>query len=193
MEKDADPNVNLWKTVFLAMTLAAMTLIIALSIFFYIRSREALWDNRSGVSRLVVTNQNSTRKFGVETLTVFGDSEITLNGETITDESTLYIGDGGIIVLEIGGLSRGDTSGTVSVYHSRVKISRKGLAEVTPLDVTGSVISPTEIELYPINGTDGTVRVKLVGSRVEIRGQWDTLANAVRSYALRVDVLGWYP
>jgi hypothetical protein len=193
METAVDPNINLWRTVFLAMTLAAMTLIIALSIFFYIRSREPLWDNRSGVSRLVVVNQSSPEKFGLETFSMFGGAEITLNGNEIADESTPYVGNNGMLMIEVSGLSRGSTTGAVSSYHSRFRVSRKGSSEVIPLDVTGSINSSTEIELAPINGGDGIILVNLNGSRVEFRGQWDTGVNLLRSYALRVDVLGWYP
>jgi hypothetical protein len=196
MENDnvkVDPNMNLWRTVFLGMVLAGMTLIISLSIFFYIRAREPLWDNRSGVSRLVVVNQSSNKRFGTETFTMFGSEEITLTGEPISDETTLFIGDGGVLLMEVSGLSRGETDGSVSTYSSKFKVSRKDVTGITPLDATGTQINAEEISLAPIDGTDGAIVMKLAGSRVEIRGQWDTVANLVRDYAIRVEVLGWYP
>ena len=186
-------EMNLWRSVFLAMILGVMTLIVSLSIFFYIRSRESVWDNRSGVSRLIVVNKNSTKQFGTETFTMFGSSEITLNGSTISDENTMYIADGGIILLEVSGLSRGELTGAVSTYNSRILVNRKSVTTVTPLDGSGSNLSPTEVEISPITGADGTVRIKLDDSRIELRGSWNTLTNPIRNYALKVEVVGWYP
>jgi hypothetical protein len=184
---------NLWRTVFLAMVLAGMTLIISLSIFFYIRTREPLWDNRSGVSRLVVVNQSSSKKFGSETFTMFGSDEITLTGDSIADETTLFVGDGGILIIEITGISRGETTGSVGVYGSKVIVTRKGTPGVTPLDSTGTQLTPDEVQLSPILGSDGDILVKINGSKVELRGQWDTVTNPTRNYAIKIDVLGWYP
>jgi len=186
-------EMNLWRSVFLAMILGVMTLIVSLSIFFYIRSRESVWDNRSGVSRLIVVNKNSTKQFGTETFTMFGSEDITLNGFEISDENTMYIADGGIILLEVSGLSRGELTGAVSTYNSRILINRKGVTTVTPLDGSGSNVLPAEVEISPITGGDGIIRVKLDDSRVELRGSWNTLTNPIRNYALKVQVVGWYP
>lgn len=182
-----------WKAIFLVIILGAVTLIISLSVFFYIRSREALWDNRSGVSRLIVINKNSQNPLGTETFTMFGSEEITLNGDAIQDGNTMYIAEGGIILLEISGVSRGSTTGGVSTYTSRVLVSRKDTSSVSPLDPTATSISPVEVELNPVTGTDGAIRIKLEDSRIELRGSWDTISNPIRSYALRTSVVGWYP
>lgn len=186
-------NAVLWKTVFLAMIFGAMTLIVALSVFFYVRLREPTWDNRSGVSRLIAINKSYEKELGTETFTMYGSEEITLNGEPINDESTMYIGDGGIIFLEITGMSRGDTSNTVSSYSSKVLVNRKSVNTVTPLDATGSSLSATEVELSPINGVSGTILIKLNGSRIEVRGSWVSAPPENRTYALKIQASGWYP
>lgn len=186
-------NNILWKTVFLAMIFGALTLIVSLSVFFYVRSREPIWDNRSGVSRLIAINKSYDKQLGTEVFTMFGSQEITLNGEPINDESTLYIGNGGILFLEITGVSRGETSGTVSSYSSKVLVNRKVVNTLTPLDGTGSSLSATEIELSPIDGVSGTILVELVGSRVEFRGSWVSAPPETRNFILKVQVTGWYP
>lgn len=184
-----DSNNILWKTVFLTMIFGALTLIVSLSVFFYVRSREPIWDNRSGVSRLIAVNKSYDKKLGTEVFTMFGSGDITLNGEPINDESTLYIGDGGILVLELTGISRGSVSGTVSSYSSKILVNRKSVNSLTPLDGTGTSLSATEVEISPIYGVTGTIRIKLVGSRVEVRG--NSLDD--RDFILKVQVTGWYP
>lgn len=192
--KETKPDENVWKSVFLSMILGVVTLIVSLSIFFYIRSREPTWDNRSGISRVIVVNRNSSKDLGAEIFTMFGSEEITLNGLEIASENTPYIADGGIILLRISGVSRGTTTGTVSTYDSRVLVNRKGATTVTPLEGSDSNLSPTEVELSSITGSAGdTVRVKLNGSKIEVRGNWSTLVEPVREYALKVEALGWYP
>lgn len=183
----------LWRTIFMAIILAIVTMVISISIFFYIRSREAVWDNRSGTSRLIAINRNSTIDLGLESFTMFGTENISLNGETITDNNTIYIADGGIILLEVTGMSRGETTTSVDSYKSRILINRKGVNTITPLDITAVDINPTTIDIYPINGSGGTIRVTLSSSRVEFKGQWNLVEDAVRSHAIKIDVVGWYP
>jgi hypothetical protein len=187
--KDITENNNstLWRTVFLALVFGTLTLVVALSVFFYIRSREPMWDNRSGVSRLVVINRSSQRKFGTEVFTMFGSGEITLNGQAIQDENTIYIGEGGLLVLEIVGLYRESLSGGVSTFSSKVLVSRRDVSGITPMDVRGTSISPTEVEIAPTTGTGDPVSIRLEGSRVETRG------GIEGDYALKFQVTGWYP
>lgn len=182
-----DQHSTLWRTVFLALVFGALTLVVALSIFFYIRTREPMWDNRSGVSRLVVTNRSSPERFGTEVFTMFGSEEITLNGEPINDESTMYIAEGGILVLEMVGVSRDTSTGDLSTYASKLLVSRKDGNSLTPMDLTGTNLSATEIELTPVTGDPAPVMISLSGTRVEVRG------TSGRKYALKFQVTGWYP
>lgn len=182
-----DQHSTLWRTVFLALVFGALTLVVALSIFFYIRTREPMWDNRSGVSRLVVTNRSSPERFGTEVFTMFGSEEITLNGEPINDESTMYIAEGGILVLEMVGVSRDMSTGDLSTYASKLLVSRKDGNSLTPMDLTGTNLSATEIELTPVTGDPAPVMISLSGTRVEVRG------TSGRKYALKFQVTGWYP
>jgi len=185
---DSDHSV-IWRTIFLSVVFSALTLVVALSVFFYIRSREPTWDNRSGVSRLVVTNRNSPQTLGTEVFTMFGSEEITLTGESINDETTMYIANGGIILLEITGASRGEPSNTISSYSSKVLVSRKDTNSVSPMDTTGASLTATEIELSPVTGTDGTILIELVGSRIEVRGS----STENRKFILKIQATGWYP
>jgi hypothetical protein len=178
---------TLWRTVFLALVFGALTLVVALSVFFYIRTREPIWDNRSGISRLVVTNRSSPERFGTEVFTMFGSEEITLNGEPINDESTIYIAEGGILVVEMVGVSREVLSGDLSTYSSKFLVSRKGGNSITPMDSSGSNLSVTEIELTQVTGSSAPILVGLVGTKVEIRGV------AGWKYALKLQITGWYP
>lgn len=182
-----DQHSTLWRTVFLALVFGALTLVVALSIFFYIRTREPMWDNRSGVSRLVVTNRSSPERFGTEVFTMFGSEEITLNGEPINDESTMYIAEGGILVLEMVGVSRDTSTGDLSTYASKLLVSRKDGNSLTPMDLTGTNLSATEIELTPVTGDPAPVMISLSGTRVEVRG------TSGRNYALKIEATGWYP
>jgi hypothetical protein len=176
---------TLWRTVFLSLVFGALTLVVALSIFFYIRTREPMWDNRSGISRLVVTNRSSPERFGTEVFTMFGSEEITLNGEPINDESTMYLTDGGILVLEIVGVSRETSSGNLSTYSSKVLVSRKDGNTITPMDSTGSNLSVSEVELSPITGDPAPILISLSGTRVEVRG------TSGRKHALKIQATGW--
>jgi hypothetical protein len=142
---------TLWRTVFLALVFGALTLVVALSIFFYIRTREPMWDNRSGISRLVVTNRSSPERFGTEVFTMFGSEEITLNGEPINDESTIYIAEGEILVLEMVGVSRDTSTGDLSTYSSKLLVSRKDGNSLTPMDLTGTNLSRYGNRNYPSN------------------------------------------
>jgi hypothetical protein len=178
---------TLWRTVFLALVFGALTLVVALSIFFYIRTREPMWDNRSGISRLVVTNRSSPERFGTEVFTMFGSEEITLNGEPINDESTMYIADGGILVLEMAGVSRDTSTGDLSTYASKLLVSRKDGNSLTPMDLTGTNLSATEIEITPVTGDPAPIMISLSGTRVEVRG------TSGRKYAFKFQVTGWYP
>jgi hypothetical protein len=182
-----DKHSTLWRTVFLALVFGALTLVVALSIFFYIRTREPMWDNRSGISRLVVTNRSSPERFGTEVFTMFGSEEITLNGEPINDESTMYIADGGILVLEMAGVSRDTSTGDLSTYASKLLVSRKDGNSLTPMDLTGTNLSATEIEITPVTGDPAPIMISLSGTRVEVRG------TSGRKYALKFQVTGWYP
>lgn len=182
-----DQHSTLWRTVFLALVFGALTLVVALSIFFYIRTREPMWDNRSGVSRLVVTNRSSPERFGTEVFTMFGSEGITLNGEPINDESTMYIAEGGILVLEMVGVSRDTSTGDLSTYASKLLVSRKDGNSLTPMDLTGTNLSATEIELTPVTGDPAPVMISLSGTRVEVRG------TSGRNYALKIEATGWYP
>jgi hypothetical protein len=178
---------TLWRTVFLALVFGALTLVVALSIFFYIRTREPMWDNRSGVSRLVVTNRSSPERFGTEVFTMFGSEEITLNGEPINDESTMYLADGGILVLEMVGISRETSSGNLSTYASKVLVSRKDGNSIAPMDLSGTNLSVTEVEVSPVTGDPASILLSISGSRVEVRG------SSGRTHALKFQVTGWYP
>lgn len=182
-----DQHSTLWRTVFLALVFGALTLVVALSIFFYIRTREPMWDNRSGVSRLVVTNRSSPERFGTEVFTMFGSEEITLNGEPINDESTMYIAEGGILVLEMVGVSRDTSTGDLSTYASKLLVSRKDGNSLTPMDLTGTNLSATEIEFTQVTGDPAPVMISLSGTRVEVRG------TSGRNYALKIEATGWYP
>lgn len=182
-----DQHSTLWKTVFLALVFGALTLVVALSIFFYIRTREPMWDNRSGISRLVVTNRSSPERFGTEVFTMFGSEEITLNGEPINDESTMYIAEGGILVLEMVGVSRETSTGDLSTYASKLLVSRKDGNSLTPVDLTGTNLSATEIEFTQVTGDLAPILISLSGTRVEVRG------TSGRKYALKFQVTGWYP
>jgi len=178
---------TLWKTVFLALVFGALTLVVALSVFFYIRVRESMWDNRAGIPRLVVMNRSSPEKFGSEIFTVFGSEDITLNGLPNTDENCMFLAQGGILVLEIAGVSTLNQDGSLSAYSSRVLVSRKDGESITAMDDSGTSLSATEMELTPATGGSGPVFIRLDGTRVEIRGV------SGRKYALKIQATGWYP
>lgn len=192
INKNEDNNV-MWRTLFMAIILAIVTMIISISIFFYIRTRESVWDNRSGTSRLIAINQTYSKDLGIESFTMYGTTDITINGELISDSNTLYIADGGIIYVELTGMSRGETSGTVDSYKSRLLVNRKGGNVLQPLDPSASSVSPTVIDISPIAGSAGTLQVSLVGSRLEIRGVWISAPPETRSHALKIETTGWYP
>jgi len=180
-------NSTLWRTVFLSLVFGTLTLIVALSVFFYIRTREPMWDNRSGVSRLVVINRSSQRKFGTEVFTMFGNGEITLNGQTIQDENTIYIGNGGILVLEIVGVSRDGSNDELSTYSSKILVNRKGVNTIVPMDSNGSNTSPSEVEISPSTGLFDPLSISLVDSRIETRGMTG------KDSIVKIQATGWYP
>jgi len=188
-KEDVTENTNstLWRTVFLSLVFGTLTLIVALSVFFYIRTREPMWDNRAGVSRLVVINRSSQRKFGTEVFTMFGSEEITLNGQTIQDENTIYIGNGGILVLEIVGVSRDGSNDELSTYSSKILVSRKGGNTIVPMDSSGSNTSPSEVVLSPSTGSFDPLSISLVDSRIEIRGMTG------KDSIVKIQATGWYP
>jgi hypothetical protein len=118
---------------------------------------------------------------------MFGSEEITLNGEPINDESTIYIAEGGTLVVEMVGVSREVSSGNLSTYSSKFLVSRKGGNSITPMDTTNFNLSASEIELTQVTGIPAPVLVSLVGSRVEVRG------IVTHRYALKLQITGWYP
>lgn len=118
---------------------------------------------------------------------MFGSEGITLNGEPINDESTMYIAEGGILVLEMVGVSRDTSTGDLSTYASKLLVSRKDGNSLTPMDLTGTNLSATEIELTPVTGDPAPVMISLSGTRVEVRG------TSGRNYALKIEATGWYP
>ena len=99
----------------------------------------------------------------------------------------MFLAQGGILVLEIAGVSRLIEDGSLSAYSSRVLVSRKDGESITAMDDSGTSLSATEMELTPTTGGAGPVFIRLDGTRVEIRGVTG------RKYALKIQATGWYP
>lgn len=172
------PNGEMWKSVFLSTILGILALTLALSVFFYVRSRESMWDNRSKLSRLVATNHN-TSNFGVELFTVFGEGEggITLNGaSTIENFNTLFVTAGSVYIVELVGVTD-----TLASFDSKLVVSPTSITIMTPGDVQ---VSPVEVEISSVTGVD-KITAELVGSRIELRG-----TTPASKYQFAVRVLG---
>lgn len=173
----------IWRTSFIVVALGVISLAVSLSIFFYIRSREPIWDNRSRTSRITAINQ-STTSLGSEFFTMFSTStgHITLNGRPIEDENSIYIRDGGNFIIEIAGSNQEGSSVKSSIYVRRSGVTNS----VTPLDSNSSVVSPTAVSMNSVTAP-GEIIASLIGNRLELTSATST------SFRCGVRVLvGWY-
>lgn len=174
----------IWRTSFIVVALGVISLAVALSIFFYVRSREPIWDNRSRTSRISAINP-SAGSLGSEFFTMFSTStgQITLNGKTIEDENSIYIRQNGNFMLEISG-----TNAESGVVHGKIYVSRiGGTDQVIPLDANSTILSPTSVQLNSLVAPGQTIVAALVGNRLQLTSSTST------SFRCGVNVLvGWY-
>jgi hypothetical protein len=174
----------IWRTSFIVVALGVISLAVALSIFFYVRSREPIWDNRSRTARITAINPNSG-SLGSEFFTMFSTSsgQITLNGKPIQDENSIYIRQNGNFIIEISG-----TNTELAAVHSKLFVSRTGgTDQVTPLDANSSTLSSVSVQLNSLTTPGQTIVATLVGNRLELTSATST------SYRCGVRVLvGWY-
>lgn len=176
---------GIWKATFLTVILGVIGLALALSVFFYVRSREAIWDNRSKLSRLIASNHH-VGNLGTEIFTMFGSGAgITINGSpTIENQNTPYILEGGVYLIEIIGFSRNTLTDAVSSFSSKLVVDKNGTGTLTKLTASDTQISPTVIAVQPVTGSD-TFQTTLNGNRLEIAG-----GNPDSQYSLTLRILG---
>jgi hypothetical protein len=174
----------IWRTSFIVVALGVISLAVSLSIFFYIRSREPIWDNRSRTSRITAINP-STTSLGSEFFTMFSHESgaITLNGMTTEDENSIYIRNGGNFVLEITA-----TNEELAVVHSKIYVSRSGSSDqVTPLDSNSTNITPTSVQITSLTDPSQVIVAGIAGNRLELSS---SSSNTFRC-GVRV-LVGWY-
>lgn len=179
-----------WRSVFIVLTLGILSLAISLSIFFYVRSREPVWDNRSRIYRVSAIN-SSVPNLGSEFYTMASGptGKITLNGtDEVTDENSIYIRNSGAFIVKLRGTSYNSTTFVVEPFESSVLVNRLNGNSVIPLDANGSVVTPTSVSIAPITGITTALTVALVSDRLEITGT----PSASTSYKFEVSVMGWY-
>ena len=156
---------------FLTVILGVIALALSLSVFFYIRSREATWDNRSKLSRLIASNHH-LENFGTEIFTMFGNgaSGITINGSgTIENQNTPYLTNGSVYLVEIQGFSRNNVGGTLSSFSSKVLVDKTGSGTVLKMEGSDVQVNPSTVEIQPVTGTD-VFQISCNGNRLEFTG-----------------------
>lgn len=170
---------------FLTVVLGVVALSLSLSVFFYVRSREATWDNRSKLSRLIASNHH-VENLGTEIFTMFGNgTAITINGSgTIENQNTPYLTNGAVYLAEVLGFSRNDASGDLSSFSTRILVDKTGPGTVLKMEGSDVQVSPTVVEVQPITGFD-VFRVVSNGNRLEFSG-----GSANSSYQLSLRILG---
>lgn len=169
---------------FLTVILGVIGLALSLSVFFYVRSREATWDNRSKLSRLIASSHH-TANLGTEIFTMFGTgTAITISGsQVIENQNTPYLTDGSIYLVEIFGFSR-NTVGDVSAYSSKILVDKTGSGAILKMETADIQLSPTEVEIRSLNGSE-VFRVNCNGNRLEFSG-----GTADSTYQLSLRILG---
>lgn len=180
----------IWRSVFIVLTLGILSLAISLSIFFYMRSREPIWDNRSRNYRVSAIN-SSVPNLGSEFYTMASGptGKITLNGtDEVTDENSIYIRNSGAFIVKFRGTSYNSSTFVVEPFESSVLVNRLNGNSVIPLDSNGSVLTPTSVSIVPITGVTTGITASMVADRLEITGS----PSASTSYRLEVSVMGWY-
>jgi len=179
-----DSQANLWRSIFLAVVLGILSVALTLSIFFYVRSREATWDNRSKLSRLIASNHNVSN-FGTELFTMFGSGTggITLNGSSaIENSNTIYLTSGSAYIVEVIGFSR-NSGGGLSSFDSKILVDYTSApGTITKMETADTQTSPTLITLNSITGSDG-ITSEITSGRLELRG---TSANTSYQIGLRI-------
>lgn len=173
----------IWRTSFIVVALGVISLAVSLSIFFYIRSREPIWDNRSRTSRITAINQSASA-LGSEFFTMFSTAtgQITLNGRAVEDENSIYVRAGGNFIIEVSG-----SNSEGSAVSSKIYVRREGgVDSVVPLDSNSNTISPTSVEMISIT-SPGSIIATLNGNRLELTS---ASSNTFRC-GVRV-IVGWY-
>lgn len=173
----------IWRTSFIIVALGVISLAVSLSIFFYVRTREPIWDNRSRTARITAINPN-TQSLGSEFFTMYSSNgSITLNGKPIQDENSIYIRQNGRFIIEF---SASNTEN--AVIYSKLYISRAGGPDqVTLLDTNGTQISPVSVRMDSLTTPSQHIIATLVGNRLELTTSTST------SFRCGVRVLvGWY-
>jgi hypothetical protein len=173
----------IWRTSFIIVALGIISLAVSLSIFFYVRSREPIWDNRSRTARIAAINP-STGSLGSEFFTMFSSNgQITLNGKPIQDENSIFIRQNGNFILEISA-----SNVEKGVIHSKLFVSRSGGSDqVTLLDASGSQLSPTSVQMDSVTTPGHYIVASLNGNRLELTASTST------SFRCGIRVLvGWY-
>lgn len=176
---------EIWRSVFLTVILGIISIALTLSIFFYVRSREAIWDNRSKLSRLIASNHNVSN-LGVEMFTMFGNGTggITLNGSaTIENYNTIYLTPGSGFVIEFMGFSR-DSLGALSTFDSKILTDNVTSSSVTIMDSGDVQLTPLTIQINSKTGSD-TFNVGMGTNRLELTG-----GTAGNTYQLSLRILG---
>lgn len=170
---------------FLTVILGVIALSLSLSVFFYVRSREATWDNRSKLSRLIASNHHADN-LGAEIFTMFGKGAgITINGSaTIENQNTVYLTNGSVYLVELLGFSRNDVSGDLTSFSSKVLVDKTGSGTVLKMEGSDVQVSPTVVEIQPVTGLD-VFRVVVNGNRLELSG-----GTGNSSYQLSLRILG---
>lgn len=170
---------------FLTVVLGVVALSLSLSVFFYVRSREATWDNRSKLSRLIASNHH-VGNLGTEIFTMFGTgSAITINGSTtIENQNTPYLTNGSVYLVELLGFSRDNVGGNLSSFSSKILVDKTGSGTVLKMESSDVQISPTVVEIQPVTGVD-IFRVVGNGNRLELSG-----GSTNSSYQLSLRILG---
>jgi hypothetical protein len=155
---------------FLTVILGVIALALSLSVFFYVRSREPIWDNRSKLSRLIASNHHA-QNFGSEIFTMFGTgAAITINGSgTIENQNTPYLTNGSVYLVEVQGFSRNDVSGNLSSFSSKVLVDKTGSGTILKMEGSDVQVNPTTVEIQPITGAD-VFQISCNGNRLEFSG-----------------------
>lgn len=158
-------NEDFWRGIIFSGLISIVAFALAVSVFFYVRTREPAWDNRSRSSRLSVFNTGAL--LGTELFTVFGTTDITSDGQPVDDRNSPYIASGGAYVFTVRGTAS-DGIGGVGAYEASVLVHRDGGDVVLPIS-GGAPTSPTSVVITPVAGPLASpVVLSLVGTRLEI-------------------------
>lgn len=173
----------IWRTSFIVVALGVISLAVSLSIFFYVRSREPIWDNRSRTARIAAINP-SAGALGSEFFTMLSsNNQITLNGKPIQDENSIYIRQGGKFIIEVAASNEEH-----AIIHSKFFVSRVGgTDQVTILDANSTQLTPISMQMNSLTTPGQNIVATLNGNRLELTSATSTSFRC----GIRI-MVGWY-